>query len=217
MSNQNGIILSVNDLRTYFQTEDGVVKAVDGISFELKKGETLGIVGESGSGKSVTNLSIMRLIPEPPGKIVNGDIIFDGVDVRKLPMEEVRHLRGKRMAMIFQDPMTSLNPFLKISTQLMEVTRLHLGHSKNEAYKHAVDMLRTVGIPDPEKRIDNYPHEFSGGMRQRVMIAMALSCEPELLIADEPTTALDVTIQAQILELIKNLRMAGTLKTKLRN
>jgi oligopeptide transport system ATP-binding protein len=206
MSETNGTILSVNDLRTYFQTEDGVVKAVDGISFELKKGETLGIVGESGSGKSVTNLSVMRLIPEPPGKIVNGDIIFDGQDLRKLSIKEMRKIRGKRMAMIFQDPMTSLNPFLKISTQLMEVTQLHLGHSKDEAYKHAVDMLRTVGIPAPEKRIDNYPHEFSGGMRQRVMIAMALSCEPELLIADEPTTALDVTIQAQILELIKDLK-----------
>ncbi|MDQ3632999.1 MAG: ABC transporter ATP-binding protein [Acidobacteriota bacterium] len=206
MSETNGTILSVNDLRTYFQTEDGVVKAVDGISFELKKGETLGIVGESGSGKSVTNLSVMRLIPEPPGKIVNGDIIFDGQDIRKLTIKEMRKIRGKRMAMIFQDPMTSLNPFLKISTQLMEVTQLHLGHTKDEAYKHAVDMLRTVGIPAPEKRIDNYPHEFSGGMRQRVMIAMALSCEPELLIADEPTTALDVTIQAQILELIKDLK-----------
>lgn len=206
MANQNGTILSVNDLKTYFQTEDGIVKAVDGISFDLKKGETLGIVGESGSGKSVTNLSVMRLIPEPPGKIVGGDIIFDGIDVINMPVDEVRHLRGKRMAMIFQDPMTSLNPFLKISTQLMEVTQLHLGHSKEQAYEHAVDMLRTVGIPAPEKRVDNYPHEFSGGMRQRVMIAMALSCEPELLIADEPTTALDVTIQAQILELIKDLK-----------
>ncbi len=206
MSNQNGRILTVNDLRTYFQTEDGIVKAVDGISFELEKGETLGIVGESGSGKSVTNLSVMRLIPEPPGKIVSGDIVFDGVDVRGLSIDEMRKIRGKRMAMIFQDPMTSLNPFLKISTQLMEVTRLHLGHSKAEAYEHAVNMLRTVGIPAPERRIDNYPHEFSGGMRQRVMIAMALSCEPELLIADEPTTALDVTIQAQILELIKELK-----------
>jgi len=206
MSENNGNLLTVNDLRTYFQTEDGIVKAVDGISFELKRGETLGIVGESGSGKSVANLSVMRLIPEPPGKIVNGDIIFDGVDVRKLSIEEVRKIRGKRIAMIFQDPMTSLNPFLKISTQLMEVTQLHLGHTKEQAYKHAVDMLRLVEIPDPEKRVDNYPHEFSGGMRQRVMIAMALSCEPELLIADEPTTALDVTIQAQILELIKGLR-----------
>lgn len=204
--NNNGTILSVKDLKTYFQTEDGVVKAVDGISFELGKGETIGIVGESGSGKSVTNLSIMRLIPEPPGKIVNGDIIFNGIDIRKLSIEDVRKIRGKRIAMIFQDPMTSLNPFLKISTQLMEVTELHLGHSKQEAYEHAIKMLKTVGIPDAENRINNYPHEFSGGMRQRVMIAMALSCQPELLIADEPTTALDVTIQAQILELIKNLK-----------
>jgi len=202
----NGTILSVNDLKTYFQTEDGVVKAVDGISFELKKGETLGIVGESGSGKSVTNLSVMRLIPEPPGKIVGGDVVFDGIDVRSLPIDEVRKIRGKRIAMIFQDPMTSLNPFLKISTQLMEVTRLHLGHTKQQAYEHAIKMLKTVGIPDAESRVDNYPHEFSGGMRQRVMIAMALSCDPELLIADEPTTALDVTIQAQILELIKDLK-----------
>lgn len=206
MSNQNGHILTVNDLKTYFQTEDGVVKAVDGITFTLEKGETLGIVGESGSGKSVTNLSIMRLIPEPPGKIVGGDIIFDGTDVLALSIEEVRKIRGKRIAMIFQDPMTSLNPFLKISTQLMEVTQLHLGHSKDQAYQHAVKMLETVGIPDAANRVDSYPHEFSGGMRQRVMIAMALSCQPELLIADEPTTALDVTIQAQILELIKNLK-----------
>jgi len=206
MNETNGKILSVRDLKTYFQTEDGVVKAVDGITFELEKGETLGIVGESGSGKSVTNLSVMRLIPEPPGKIVGGDILFNGIDVRKLPIDEVRKIRGKRIAMIFQDPMTSLNPFLKISTQLMEVTRLHLGHTKKEAYQHAIKMLKTVGIPDAESRVDSYPHEFSGGMRQRVMIAMALSCDPELLIADEPTTALDVTIQAQILELIKDLR-----------
>jgi oligopeptide transport system ATP-binding protein len=206
MSIHNGTILSVNDLKTYFQTEDGVVKAVDGITFTLEKGETLGIVGESGSGKSVTNLSVMRLIPEPPGKIVNGDIIFDGIDVRALSIDDVRKIRGKRIAMIFQDPMTSLNPFLKISTQLMEVTRLHLGHSKRQAREHALKMMKMVGIPDAENRIDNYPHEFSGGMRQRVMIAMALSCDPELLIADEPTTALDVTIQAQILELIKDLK-----------
>ncbi len=206
MSNHNGTILTVNDLKTYFQTEDGIVKAVDGISFQLQKGETLGIVGESGSGKSVANLSVMRLIPEPPGKIINGDIIFDGIDVRELSIDEVRKIRGKRIAMIFQDPMTSLNPFLKISTQLMEVTRLHLGHNKKQAYGHAVKMLKTVGISDAEERIESYPHEFSGGMRQRVMIAMALSCDPELLIADEPTTALDVTIQAQILELIKDLK-----------
>lgn len=205
MSN-NATILSVKNLKTYFQTEDGIVKAVDGISFELQKGETLGIVGESGSGKSVTNLSVMRLIPEPPGKIVGGEIVFDGIDVRALPIEDVRKIRGKRIAMIFQDPMTSLNPFLKMSTQLMEVTRLHLGHSKEEAYEHGVKMLEMVGIPDPRSRMDGYPHELSGGMRQRIMIAMALSCDPELLIADEPTTALDVTIQAQILELIKDLR-----------
>jgi oligopeptide transport system ATP-binding protein len=206
MSEQNGNILSVNNLKTYFQTEDGVVKAVDGITFELKKGETLGIVGESGSGKSVTNLSIMRLIPEPPGKIVDGTINFSGIDVRALSAEEIRSIRGKRIAMIFQDPMTSLNPFLRISTQLMEVTELHLNHSREQAYQHAIKMLEIVGIPDAQNRVDSYPHEFSGGMRQRVMIAMALSCDPELLIADEPTTALDVTIQAQILELIKDLK-----------
>lgn len=199
-------ILAVDGLKTHFSTEDGVVKAVDGISFELKKGETLGIVGESGSGKSVTNLSVMRLIQEPPGKIAAGKVVFDGVDILTLPMDEVRKLRGKRIAMIFQDPMTSLNPFMKISRQLTEVTELHLGHSKQQAREHAIKMLKTVGISDAESRIDSYPHEFSGGMRQRVMIAMALSCDPELLIADEPTTALDVTIQAQILELIKDLK-----------
>ena len=206
MTQSNGSLLTVNNLRTWFQTEDGVVKAVDGVTFTLEKGETLGIVGESGSGKSVTNLSVMRLIPDPPGKIVEGEIVFDGTDVCALSLDEMRKIRGKRMAMIFQDPMTSLNPFLKISTQLMEVTELHLGHTKQQAYDHAVKMLKTVGIPDAESRADNYPHEFSGGMRQRVMIAMALSCDPELLIADEPTTALDVTIQAQILELIKDLK-----------
>ncbi|MBD0326794.1 MAG: ABC transporter ATP-binding protein [Pyrinomonadaceae bacterium] len=203
---RNGSILSVRDLRTYFETEDGTVKAVDGISFELQRGETLGIVGESGSGKSVTNLSIIRLIPEPPGRIVSGEILFEGQDLRALPVDELRKIRGKRIAMIFQDPMTSLNPFMRISKQLMEITELHLGHTKAQAYEHAIRMLETVGIPDARARVDSYPHEFSGGMRQRVMIAMALSCEPELLIADEPTTALDVTIQAQILELIKQLK-----------
>ena len=205
MISKSSAILSVNNLKTYFQTDDGVVKAVDGVSFALNKGETLGIVGESGSGKSVTSLSVMRLISEP-GRIVGGEIVFDGIDVRALSMDDVRKLRGRRIAMIFQDPMTSLNPFLKISTQLMEVTQLHLGHSKNQARDHAVKMLKTVGISDAEDRMSSYPHEFSGGMRQRVMIAMALSCDPELLIADEPTTALDVTIQAQILELIKDLK-----------
>jgi oligopeptide transport system ATP-binding protein len=165
-------------------------------------------VGESGSGKSVTNLSIIRLIPSPPGRIVSGEVLFDGRDILALKEEEVRKIRGRRIAMIFQDPMTSLNPFMKISRQLMEITQLHLGHTKKEAYNHAVRMLETVGIPDARSRADSYPHEFSGGMRQRVMIAMALSCEPELLIADEPTTALDVTIQAQILELIKILKRA---------
>jgi len=172
----------------------------------LKRGETLGIVGESGSGKSVTNLSLIRLIPDPPGRIVGGEVVFNGQDILLLSGEEVRKIRGRRIAMIFQDPMTSLNPFLKISRQLMEMTQLHLGHTKAQAYEHAIKMLETVGIPDARTRVDNYPHEFSGGMRQRVMIAMALSCEPELLIADEPTTALDVTIQAQILELIKKLK-----------
>jgi oligopeptide transport system ATP-binding protein len=199
----DGNLLSVTDLRTYFETEDGTVKAVDGISFELKRGETLGVVGESGSGKSVASLSLMRLIPEPPGKTVSGSVIFHGRDVLKLSTREIRDLRGKRMAMIFQDPMTSLNPFMKVSRQLMEVTQLHLGHTKAQARAHAIKMLEHVGIPDAADRADSYPHEFSGGMRQRVMIAMALSCQPELLIADEPTTALDVTIQAQILDLIE--------------
>ncbi|OLE53028.1 MAG: peptide ABC transporter ATP-binding protein [Acidobacteria bacterium 13_1_20CM_3_53_8] len=203
---RNGNLLEVKDLRTYFETEDGTVKAVDGITFDLKRGETLGIVGESGSGKSVTNLSIIRLIPEPPGKIVSGEILLNGQDIMALSAEEVRKIRGKRIAMIFQDPMTSLNPFMRISRQLMEITELHLGHSREQAYEHAIKMLETVGIPDARARVGSYPHEFSGGMRQRVMIAMALACEPELLIADEPTTALDVTIQAQILELIKKLK-----------
>jgi oligopeptide transport system ATP-binding protein len=204
---RNGNLLSVRDLRTHFETEDGTVKAVDGISFDLQRGETLGIVGESGSGKSVTNLSVIRLIPEPPGRIVSGEVVFDGIDILSLSKEEVRKIRGKRISMIFQDPMTSLNPFMRISKQLMEITRLHLGHTNEQAYEHAVKMLEIVGIPDARSRVDSYPHEFSGGMRQRVMIAMALSCEPELLIADEPTTALDVTIQAQILELIKQLKI----------
>ena len=206
MTSNDGNLLEVKNLRTYFDSEDGVVKAVDGISFQLKRGETLGIVGESGSGKSVTNLSIIRLVPDPPGKIVSGEVNFNGSDLLLLSNEAIRKIRGRRIAMIFQDPMTSLNPFMKISKQLMEMTQLHLGHSKSQAYDHAIRMLETVGIPDARARADNYPHEFSGGMRQRVMIAMALSCEPELLIADEPTTALDVTIQAQILELIKKLK-----------
>lgn len=206
MNTSNGNLLEVRNLRTYFELEEGTVRAVDGISFNLQRGETLGIVGESGSGKSVTNLSIIRLIPSPPGKIVSGEIIFDGQDILLLSDSEIRKIRGRRIAIIFQDPMTSLNPFMKISRQLMEMTQLHLGYDTSRAYEHAIKMLETVGIPDARSRVDNYPHEFSGGMRQRVMIAMALSCEPELLIADEPTTALDVTIQAQILELIREIK-----------
>src|SRR5690242_8853003 len=202
----NGSLLKVKDLRTYFQTEDGTVKAVDGVSFEVKRGETLGIVGESGSGKTVANLSIMRLFQEPPGQIAGGSIEFNGRDILKLSTRELRNLRGCHIAMIFQDPMTSLNPFMRVSRQLMEVTQLHLGHTKQEARRHAIEMLDHVGIPDAADRIDSYPHEFSGGMRQRVMIAMALSCRPQLLIADEPTTALDVTIQAQILDLLAEMK-----------
>ncbi len=200
-------LLSVKDLRTYFEREGETIKAVDGVSFDLHRGETLGIVGESGSGKSVTNLSLIRLIPQPPGRIVSGQIIFHGQDILKLSESAARGIRGKRIGMIFQDPMTSLNPFMRIAQQLMEVTQLHLGHTNREARAHAVRMLELVGIPDADTRVDGYPHEFSGGMRQRVVIAMALSCQPELLIADEPTTALDVTIQAQILELIKKLKV----------
>ena len=200
------VLLSVRGLETHFFTEEGVVKAVNDVSFDVRRGETLGIVGESGSGKSVTNLSIMRLIPDPPGRIVGGQILFDGRDLRTITDEQMRQVRGKRIAMIFQDPMTSLNPFMRIGAQLEELTKLHLGLRSAAARAHAISMLEVVGIPDPAARIDDYPHQFSGGMRQRVMIAMALSCKPELLIADEPTTALDVTIQAQILELIRELK-----------
>ena len=199
-------ILRVEDLRTYFRTDDGIAKAVDGVSFELAKGETLGSVGESGSGKSVTCLSAMRLIPEPPGYFPSGRILFDGKDILQLNQRNLEKLRGNRISMIFQDPMTSLNPYLRVSRQLTEVLEIHKGASRAAARKRAIEMMAQVGIPDPEGRIDQYPHQFSGGMRQRVMIAMALLCEPELLIADEPTTALDVTIQAQILELINDLK-----------
>jgi len=199
------VILEVDNLKTYFKTDDGLVKAVDGVDFTLHKGETLGIVGESGSGKSVTNLSIMRLIPSPPGKIMDGTVKLDGVDILKLNDEALRKVRGNRISMIFQDPMTALNPFLKISTQLIETIMLHQEMDKEQARARAIEMLQMVGIPAPERRVDAYPHQFSGGMRQRVMIAMALSCNPEILIADEPTTALDVTIQAQILDLMNDL------------
>lgn len=201
----DNIILQVKNLKTYFNTDAGVVKAVNGVSYNLKKGKVLGIVGESGSGKSVSSLSIMKLIPTPPGKIVDGEVLLDGEDLLKMSERELQSVRGNRVAMIFQDPMTSLNPFLKISTQLMETIRLHQGLNKKDARVKAIEMLRLVGIPVPEQKIESYPHQFSGGMRQRVMIAIALSCNPEVLIADEPTTALDVTIQAQILDLIKEL------------
>ena len=199
------VILQVKDLKTYFNTDEGIVKAVDGITFDLHKGETMGIVGESGSGKSVTNLSIMNLIPDPPGKIVGGEVFFHGEDLLKLNEKQIQKIRGNKISMIFQDPMTSLNPFLRISTQMTETIVLHQGLNKKEAKLKAIEMLKLAGIPAPEKRIDNYPHQFSGGMRQRVMIAMGLSCNPEILIADEPTSALDVTIQAQILELMQDL------------
>jgi oligopeptide/dipeptide ABC transporter ATP-binding protein len=199
------VILQVKDLKTYFNVDEGVVKAVDGVSFSLRMGETLGIVGESGSGKSVTNLSVINMIPSPPGRIAGGEVLFHGKDILKMPMSEIRSIRGNKISMIFQDPMTSLNPFLRISTQMMETIILHQGLDKSAAKDKAIEMLKLAGIPAPEKRIDQYPHQFSGGMRQRVMIAMSLSCNPEILIADEPTSALDVTIQAQILDLMRDL------------
>jgi len=199
-------LIEVKNLKTYFFTHEGTVKAVDGVSFKIKQGETLGIVGESGSGKSVTALSVMRLIPHPPGKIVNGEIYFEGKNLLKLNEKEIREVRGKKISMIFQEPMTSLDPVFTIGHEIMEAIQLHQGLNKEEARKKAIEILKIVGIPDVEKRINNYPHELSGGMRQRVMIAMALSCNPTLLIADEPTTALDVTIQAQILRLINDLK-----------
>ena len=201
-----GTLLQVKDLQTHFFTQDGVVKAVNGVSFSLDEGETLGIVGESGCGKSVTVLSIMRLIPNPPGKIVGGQVLFDGEDLLKVDDEEIRRVRGNKIAMIFQDPMTSLNPVLTICRQITESLELHLGMNKDAARKRSIELLELVGIPEAAKRIDDYPHQFSGGMRQRVMIAMALTCNPQLLIADEPTTALDVTIQAQIIDLVKRLQ-----------
>jgi oligopeptide transport system ATP-binding protein len=198
-------LLEVRDLKTQFFTRDGVVKAVDGVTFELAPGETLGLVGESGCGKSVTALSLMRLIPIPPGKIVDGHIVFDGQDVLKMDADDVRSIRGNKISMIFQDPMTSLNPVLTVSRQISEALELHLKMDRGEARKRTIELLELVGIPSAKKRADDYPHQFSGGMRQRVMIAMALSCNPKLILADEPTTALDVTIQAQILDLLKNL------------
>jgi peptide/nickel transport system ATP-binding protein/oligopeptide transport system ATP-binding protein len=205
MSN-NWDLLEVQDLKTYFYTFDGVAKAVDGVSFGLNKGETLGIVGESGSGKSVTSLSIMRLIAQPPGKIVDGKILLNGNDILKLPMNDMKNIMGNRISMIFQEPMTSLNPLFSVGDQISEMFKRHMNLGKKESWERSVEMLQRVQIPAPERRARDYPHQLSGGMRQRVMIAMALSCNPEILIADEPTTALDVTIQAQVLDLMLKLK-----------
>jgi oligopeptide transport system ATP-binding protein len=204
-------LLRVNDLKTYFYTEEGVVKAVDGVSFDIAAGEILGLVGESGCGKTVSALSILRLIPIPPGKIVSGSVLFEGKDLVRMNEDGIRHVRGNKIAMIFQEPMTSLNPVLTIGRQLTETLELHLKMDRGAATQRAVELLEMVGIPEARSRISDFPHQFSGGMRQRVMIAMALSCNPKLLLADEPTTALDVTIQAQILELLTRLtRELGT-------
>lgn len=201
-----GVLMEVKNLVTRFYTQEGVVYAVNDVSYVLNEGETLGVVGESGSGKSVHAMSIMGLIPNPPGKVERGEVIFQGRDLLKLSRDEMRLVRGAEIAMVFQDPMTSLNPVLTVGTQITESLKLHLGMNNTQADNRAAELLDMVGIPDARKRLKNYPHQFSGGMRQRIMIAMALSCNPKLLIADEPTTALDVTIQAQIIELVKQLR-----------
>jgi oligopeptide transport system ATP-binding protein len=206
MGEHDDSLLSIQDLRTYFKTDEGTVRAVDGVSFDVREGECLGVVGESGSGKSVTQITVLGLIPQPPGFIESGQILFDGEDLLQKSDDEMRQIRGNRITMIWQDPMSSLNPFLKISRQLVEPLEIHRNMNRDEARKLAIEMLEKVGIPGAAERFDQYPHQFSGGMRQRVMIAMALLCRPQLLIADEPTTALDVTIQAQILELMKDLR-----------
>jgi len=200
------ILLEVKNIKTYFYVEDGIIKAVDGVDFEILAGETLGVVGESGCGKSVTSLTIMRLISDPPGKIVDGEIWFKGIDLVKLNNKEMRKIRGKDISMIFQEPMTSLNPVYTIGNQICEAICEHKQLNNKAAMDYAVEMLKQVGIPEPVRRVHEYPHQLSGGMRQRVMIATALSCDPKLLIADEPTTALDVTIQAQILHLINRLK-----------
>jgi oligopeptide/dipeptide ABC transporter ATP-binding protein len=198
-------LLEVKNLKTHFFSDDAITKAVDGVSYNVEAGETVALVGESGCGKSVSSLSVMQLIPQPPGKIVDGEIIFGGQNLLELDREAMRRKRGREIAMIFQEPMTSLNPVISIETQLTEAMTLQLGITPKEAHTRAVELLDRVGIPEPDVRIKQYPHVFSGGMRQRVMVAMALSCEPKLIIADEPTTALDVTIQAQILDLMQDL------------
>jgi oligopeptide transport system ATP-binding protein len=200
------LLLDIKGLETQFKTPDGIVHAVNGVSFGLKEGETLGVVGESGCGKSVTMLSVLGLIASPPGKVVAGEALYFGQDLLKMSKEEIRHVRGAQISMIFQDPMTSLNPVLTVGYQLAEPLMLHVGMTKEQARERSAELLGIVGIPNPKDRLNDYPHQFSGGMRQRVMIAMALSCSPQILIADEPTTALDVTIQAQIIELVKRLR-----------
>jgi len=205
-TSKEDVVLEVKNLVTTFSLESGSVNAVDGVSFSVRKGKTLGIVGESGCGKSVTSLSILRLIPNPPGKISGGEILYKGKNLLDLPMNEMRKIRGNEISMIFQEPMTSLNPVFTIGFQIEEPLRLHQGLSKKEARVKAIELLKLVNIPAPEARVDEYPHQLSGGMRQRVMIAMALACNPSVLICDEPTTALDVTIQAQILELMKKIR-----------
>lgn len=204
-ADRSDLMLEIQGLKTYFYTEDGVVKAVDGVDLKVRRGETVGIVGESGCGKSVTSLSIMRLIGAP-GRIVEGKIIFDGINLLDLPEKEMTHIRGNRISMVFQQPTTCLNPVFKIGDQIAEVLNIHQSLGREAGWKRAVELLRMVGIPEPQKRVHSYPHEISGGQAQRVMIAMALACAPELLIADEPTTALDVTIQAQILDLMRDLR-----------
>ncbi len=206
MDNNNDILLNISGLQTYFYTDEGVSKAVDGVDYYVKKGETLGVVGESGCGKSVTALSVMRLIPQPPGKIIGGDIMFEDQSLLTLSSQQMRKIRGNKISMIFQEPMTSLNPVFTIGNQISEAIQLHQGLSKKGALERSIEMLKLVGISSPEQRVKEYPHQLSGGMRQRAMIAMALSCNPSLLIADEPTTALDVTIQAQILDLMTSIK-----------
>ena len=207
-SEQGEALLEVQGLRTWFHTDEGVAKAVDGVTYTVKKGETLGVVGESGCGKSVTALSVMQLLPMPPGNFEGGQILFRGQDLLTMTDAEMREIRGNEIAMIFQEPMSALNPVFTVGDQIMETVMLHRGLEREAARAHAVEMLRKVGIPSPEQRVDEYPHQLSGGMRQRVMIAIAMSCDPALLIADEPTTALDVTIQAQILDLMRELQDA---------